>query len=106
VLGNHGAVSGSSRKAAWALFRWLIEQRYALANPFAGIKVKGAGRTQSLDTSRALTLSEWLLVRPIADDIEWTFGWSTEAAQRLRFVLDFWHGMAAVGRHRELAVRC
>ena len=23
------------------LFRWLIEQRYVLANPFAGIKVRG-----------------------------------------------------------------
>jgi site-specific recombinase XerD len=92
----HGALAARSVAYALsvigALYRWLIEQRYVLANPFAGIKVKGAGRTQSLDTSRGFTLSEWQMVRPLADDIEWTFGWSAEAAQRLRFVLDFWHG--------------
>jgi site-specific recombinase XerD len=27
-----------------ALFRWLIEQRYVLANPFAGVKVRGSAR--------------------------------------------------------------
>ncbi|MFM0658662.1 hypothetical protein [Paraburkholderia sediminicola] len=27
-----------------ALFRWLIGQRYLLANPFAGIRVRGAAR--------------------------------------------------------------
>jgi site-specific recombinase XerD len=75
-----------------ALFRWLIEQRYVLANPFSGIKVKGASKSQSLDASRGFTTHEWELVRATANDIEWTGGWSSEAANRLRFVLDFWHG--------------
>ena len=44
----------SARSAAYALsvlnalYRWLIEQRYVLANPFAGVKVRGgrpAGET-------------------------------------------------------------
>jgi site-specific recombinase XerD len=72
-----------------ALFRWLIEQRYLLANPFAGIKVRGAGRTGALDSSRAFTEGEWALVRTIADGLEWSYGWEESAARRLRFVLDF-----------------
>jgi site-specific recombinase XerD len=71
-----------------ALFRWLIEQRYLLANPFAGIKVRG-GRPPQLDTARAFTEHEWKLVRVVADGLEWSYGWSEPAAQRLRFVLDF-----------------
>jgi len=41
-----------------ALFRWLIEQRYVLANPFAGLKVRGAPRNGELDISRAFTAGE------------------------------------------------
>jgi hypothetical protein len=52
-----------------ALFRWLIEQRYVLANPFAGIKVRGRTRVAPLDTSRGFTEGEWLLVRTIADGL-------------------------------------
>ncbi|WP_432260381.1 phage integrase family protein [Cupriavidus sp. TMH.W2] len=72
-----------------ALFRWLIEQRYVLANPFAGIKVRGRTRVAALDTSRGFTEGEWLLVRTIADGLEWSYGWDAPAAQRLRFILDF-----------------
>lgn len=72
-----------------AMFRWLVEQRYVLANPFAGIKVRGGGRTAALDNSRAFTDGEWKLVRTIADGLEWSHGWEAAAAQRLRFVLDF-----------------
>ncbi|MFM0742173.1 site-specific integrase [Paraburkholderia xenovorans] len=72
-----------------ALFRWLIEQRYLLANPFAGVKVRGTDRSPTLDTSRAFTGGEWLLARTIADGLEWSYGWDTSSAQRLRFVLDF-----------------
>ncbi|WP_341318415.1 phage integrase family protein [Paraburkholderia sp. IMGN_8] len=72
-----------------ALFRWLIEQRYVLANPFAGIKVRGRSRVAPLDTSRGLTEGEWLLVRTIADGLEWSYGWEAPAAQRMRFMLDF-----------------
>ncbi|MEM5429164.1 phage integrase family protein, partial [Cupriavidus oxalaticus] len=72
-----------------AMFRWLIQQRYVLANPFAGIKVRGGGRSPALDSSHAFTEGEWLLVRTIADGLEWSYGWDTPAAQRLRFVLDF-----------------
>jgi site-specific recombinase XerD len=72
-----------------ALFRWLIEQRYVLANPFAGVKVRDAGNTGVLDASHAFSEGEWALVRTIADGLEWSYGWSAPAAQRLRFLLDF-----------------
>jgi site-specific recombinase XerD len=72
-----------------ALFRWLIEQRYLLANPVAGIKVRGGGRTTPLDASRAFSDGEWAWIRAVADGLEWSHGWSQPAAQRLRFLLDF-----------------
>lgn len=72
-----------------AMFRWLVEQRYVLANPFAGLKVRGAQRGGELDTSRAFTAGEWTLIRTIADGLEWSSGWTIPAAQRLRFMLDF-----------------
>lgn len=72
-----------------ALFRWLIEQRYVLANPFAGLKVRDATGTNVLDVSHAFSTGEWALVRTIADGLEWSYGWSVPAAQRLRFLLDF-----------------
>jgi len=85
----------SARSTAYALsvlgamFRWLIEQRYLLANPFAGVKVRGTSRSTVLDTSHAFTEGEWMLVRTIADGLEWSYGWEAPAAHRLRFVLDF-----------------
>ncbi|RZF23463.1 integrase [Paraburkholderia sp. UYCP14C] len=85
----------SARSAAYALtvlsalFRWLIEQRYVLANPFAGVKVRGHTTQPALDTTRGFTEGEWLLIRAIADGLEWSYGWSEPAAQRLRFLLDF-----------------
>lgn len=72
-----------------ALFRWLIEQRYVLANPFSGLKVRGAGRASPVDSSRAFSDDEWALIRTIANGLEWSHGWSAGAAQRVRFVLDF-----------------
>jgi site-specific recombinase XerD len=72
-----------------ALFRWLIEQRYMLANPFAGVKVRGNSGVAMLDTSRGFTEGEWLLIRALADGLEWSYGWAAPAAQRLRFLLDF-----------------
>lgn len=89
------ARSLSSRSAAYALsvlgalFRWLIEQRYVLANPFAGVKVRGRTRVAPLDTSRGFTDGEWQIVRSFADGLEWSYGWEAAAAQRLRFMLDF-----------------
>ena len=71
------------------MFRWLIEQRYVLANPFAGLRVRGAQRNGELDISRAFTAGEWELIRTIADGLEWSYGWAVPAAQRLRFLLDF-----------------
>ncbi|AMM18531.1 integrase (plasmid) [Burkholderia sp. PAMC 28687] len=71
-----------------ALYRWMIEQRYVLANPFSGVKVKGA-EGAVLDVSHAFTEGEWLLLRTIADGLEWSYGWKANAAQRLRFLLDF-----------------
>jgi site-specific recombinase XerD len=76
-----------------ALFRWLIEQRYVLANPFAGVKVRGGHAPSTLDASHAFSEGEWALVRTIADGLEWSpIGsprWSAPASQRLRFLLDF-----------------
>ncbi|WP_201703831.1 site-specific integrase [Paraburkholderia kirstenboschensis] len=83
-----------------ALFRWLVEQRYVLANPFAGIRVRGGKTASALDASRAFTDGEWALLRTIADGLEWSNGWTAQAAQRLRFLLDF--GFATGLRASEL----
>lgn len=89
------AAALSARSVAYALsvlgamYRWLIEQRYLLANPFAGIKVRGAGRSAALDAARAFSDGEWAIIRTIADGLEWSYRWDVPAAQRLRFVLDF-----------------
>lgn len=72
-----------------ALFRWLIQQRYSLANPFAGIKVRGANRSENEAVMRVFTESEWAMIRSVAEGLEWGYGWEVRAAQRLRFVLDF-----------------
>jgi site-specific recombinase XerD len=72
-----------------AMFRWLVEQRYVLANPFAGVKVRAGARSVALDASHAFTEGEWQLVRTLADGLEYSDGWTVTAAQRLRFVLDF-----------------
>ena len=71
-----------------AMFGWLMEQRYLLANPFVGVKVRGSSRSQALDTSHAFTEGEWQLLRTIADGLEWSYEWRAPAAQRLRFELD------------------
>ena len=72
-----------------ALYRWLIQQRYLLANPFAGLKVRGASRTAPLAAKRVFTQGEWALIQSVAEGLEWSYGWELAAAQRLRFVLDF-----------------
>ena len=72
-----------------ALFRWLIQQRYTLANPFAGLKVRGADRSQGQAVMRVFSEGEWAIVHSVAEGLEWGGGWETRAAQRLRFVLDF-----------------
>jgi len=75
------------------MYRWLMQQRYVLANPFAGIKVRGAATAPSLvAAARAFSDGEWNLVRTVADGLEWSYGWKAAAAQRLRFVLDFAYG--------------
>jgi len=88
-----GTLSASSVSYALsvlgALFRWLIEQRYLVANPFAGVKVRGQSGKPAVDASRAFTLGEWTLIRAVAEGLEWSYGWSEEAARRMRFVLDF-----------------
>ena len=72
-----------------ALYRWLIQQRYVLANPFAGLKVRGAAPTTALATERVFAEAEWSMIRIVADGLEWSYGWAPSAAQRLRFILDF-----------------
>lgn len=68
---------------------WLVDQRYLLANPFSGVKVRGADKSRILDISHAFTDAEWTLVRAIANDLERRHGWGEEAAHRARFLLDF-----------------
>lgn len=85
----------SARSVAYALsvvgamFRWLIQQRYLLANPFAGIKVRGASDQKPLAAARVFSEGEWSLIQAVAHGLEWGHGWDGPAAQRLRFVLDF-----------------
>ena len=59
-----------------------------LANPFAGVKIKSQVQRAGLDVSRGFSEGEWLLIRTLADGLEWSYGWSEAAAQRLRFLLD------------------
>lgn len=75
-----------------ALFRWLVEQHYLVANPFAGLKVRGGTASSPVDSGRVFTQAEWRLIRVVADGLEWSYGWSKDAAHRLRFVLDFGRG--------------
>jgi site-specific recombinase XerD len=85
----------SARSVAYALsvlgamYRWLIEQRYTLANPFAGIKVRGASRAEPLAAARVFGEGEWRLIQTVAEGLEWSHGWTAPAAQRLRFLIDF-----------------
>lgn len=74
---------------AGALFRWLIQQRYLLANPFAGIKVRGASRAEPLAATRVFGEGEWAIIQAVAEGLEWVHDWEAPAAQRLRFILDF-----------------
>ncbi len=84
----------STRSRAYALsvlssmFQWLFEQWYVVANPFAGIKVRGA-KQATLDTTRSFSEGEWKLVRTVAEGKEWSYGWQPSATQRLRFLIDF-----------------
>lgn len=71
------------------LFAWLVDQRYLLANPFSGVKVRGASKLRLIDISHAFTEGEWTLVRTIANDLERSHGWREDAAQRARFLIDF-----------------
>jgi len=72
-----------------ALYRWLIEQRYLLANPFSGVKVRNGRRSGALDAGKSFTEGEWSLLQAIAQALEFRHGWTPEAAQRLRFLLNF-----------------
>lgn len=83
-----------------AMFHWLIQQRYLLANPFAGIKIKGASRTPDSQAQRVFSDGEWALIQSIANGLEWSYGWSPMAAHRLRFLINF--GYATGMRASEL----
>jgi site-specific recombinase XerD len=91
-----GPLAGTSVKYSvsvlGALFRWLVEQHYVVANPFAGLKVRGGTASSPADAGRVFTQAEWRLIRVVADGLEWSYGWSNDAAYRLRFILDFGRG--------------
>ncbi|WP_087670838.1 phage integrase family protein, partial [Caballeronia humi] len=84
----------SSSSVAYALsvlsgmFRWLVEQQYVVANPFAGVSA-GSTRVTASICVRSLHDEEWQFARHVANDLSTQHGWSLEAAQRLRFILDF-----------------
>ena len=71
-----------------AMFRWLVEQQYVVANPFAGITGTRVQPREHVQM-RALREEEWRFARHIATELSTSHGWSTEAAQRLHFILDF-----------------
>lgn len=85
----------SPRSAAYSLsvlgaqYRWLMQQRCVLANPFAGLKVRGAVTGATLAASRVFAEGEWSMIQTVAEGLEWAYGWEPAAAQRLRFVLEF-----------------
>ena len=87
-----------------ALFRWLIEQRYVLVNPFSGVKVQGSRRATPLDASRGFGEADWSTLRSVADRLEYSAGWSEAAAMRLRFLLDFWYA-TGLRPHEMVSVR-
>ena len=62
-----------------AMYRWLMQQRYVLANPFAGIKVRGAARVSSLPASRVFAEGEWSMIQTVAEGLEWSYGWEPAA---------------------------
>jgi site-specific recombinase XerD len=82
------------------LFGWLVDQRYLLANPFSGVKVRGVDKSRVIDLSHVFTEGEWSLIRTIANDLERRHGWKPQAAVRARFLLDF--GYATGLRAEEL----
>jgi hypothetical protein len=43
-----------------------MQQQYVLANPFAGIKVRGASQDAGLAASRAFSEGEWSMVQTVA----------------------------------------
>ena len=49
-----------------AMFRWLMEQRYVLAYPFSGVKVRGASHAAPMDTGRVFSEGEWAIIRAVA----------------------------------------
>lgn len=75
-----------------AMFRWLIEQRYVLANPFASVKLKAGSRDESSFLKRCFDEHEWGLVQSLAHSGQLENAWSEEALARLHFALDFSYG--------------
>ncbi|GGC27428.1 hypothetical protein GCM10011400_12290 [Paraburkholderia caffeinilytica] len=51
------------------MLRWLMKQRFLLANPFAGVKVRGARLATVLDTSHTFAEGEWTPVHSIVADL-------------------------------------
>ncbi|MEM5300196.1 phage integrase family protein [Burkholderia sp. JPY481] len=71
-----------------AMFRWLVEQQYVVANPFAGLAAR-SNRSTAAPRMRALGDEEWRFARRVASELSTAHGWSLEATQRLCFILDF-----------------
>ena len=75
ATGTGSGKTESSLSVLGAMYRWLMQQRYVLANPFAGIKVRGAARVSSLPASRVFAEGEWSMIQTVAEGLEWSYGW-------------------------------
>ena len=83
------------------MFRWLIEQRYVLANPFAGIKVRGSSRSTPMDEGRVFSEGEWAIIRAVASSTAIETG---KSARQLETVLRDGHAGKLSARLRTLAL--
>jgi hypothetical protein len=66
-----------------ALYQWLMQQRYVLANPFAGLKVRSGLQDAGLAASRAFSEAEWSMVPTVAAGLKWSYGWEPAVALRV-----------------------
>lgn len=52
----------------------LLEQRYLLANAFAGFIVRSAARSEPLAATRVFAEGEWLMIQTVAEGLGCLYG--------------------------------
>lgn len=63
-----------------AMFRWLISNATMLANPFAGIKVRGASRSNRWPSPGSSAKANGRVIKRSPKALEWGHGWQAPAA--------------------------